>query len=477
MSELTSPLQPFIVRQSGVLSELEQRSLFQLYQPIIGHRAVNLYLLLLQQPVNEQKLSQRKVHSYLFPYIEGALGTIDEARLKLEAVGLLQTYKEARTGVVHPTLLYDMQYPLLLHDFVENAYLCNALINQLGDLQFFEILKQWEIPDIEAAEFEEVSVSFETIFSKSNTDYYSQIDEMLKGRTVQQHSTNGPQRQASEHFDYAFFLRKLMAAHMDHSVFDYRFKQEMLALHTIYNYDENELAVLVLKHYHAKDTQIDYDQLRIEATTKPQPLPVATESTNVKPVHTQEAPIKEEADKRSAIQQAFPSLQDKEIEIVLLCERVTPLAMLTQIKRDKNGFVSAQEQMYIQNIAQLTSLPQSVQSFLVFYLLMIRNRTDFQKGESERVANEWQQQHLDSPAKVLNYIHQQAKVKQMRQKNTAKKQPYRTQQPKQKEPQPYWMKQQVATEKQNLKTSETTKSEAQLRNQLGQLFNEGGSEQ
>ncbi|MBK0347710.1 hypothetical protein JDW15_03520 [Aerococcaceae bacterium zg-ZJ1578] len=466
MSELTSPLQPFIVRQSGVLSELELKSLIQLYQPIIGHRAVNLYLLLLQQPVNEQKMSQRRVHSYLFPYVEGALGTIDEARLKLEAVGLLHTYKEARVGTVHPTLLYDIQYPLLLEDFVANPYLSNALINQLGDLQFFEILKQWEVPSIELAEFEEVSVSFETIFSTNHTDYQHQIDEMLKGRTLQQHSTSQPQRQASEFFDYALFLRKLMSAHMDHSAFDNRLKQEVLALHTIYNYDETTLVTLILKHYNAKEKQVDYEQLRVTAAKAKQ-----SAKSDSPIAGTQEMTSSADVSGRTVLKQQFPQLQDKEIEIALLCEQVSPLAMLTQIKRDKNGFVSAQEQLYIQNIAQLTSLPQSVQSFLVYYLLVIKKRTDFQKGESERVANEWQQQHLDSPAKVISYIHQQMKVKQVQQKQAGRIQPYRKQQPKKIEPQPYWMKQQSQDQIQS--TEKTTQSEAELRNQLGQLFNEG----
>ncbi|MBS4461667.1 hypothetical protein JXA27_03650 [Aerococcaceae bacterium zg-B36] len=468
MSELTSPLQPFIVRQSGVLSELELKSLIQLYQPIIGHRAVNLYLLLLQQPVNEQKMSQRKVHSYLFPYIEGALGTIDEARLKLEAVGLLHTYKEARVGTVHPTLLYDIQYPLLLEDFVANPYLSNALINQLGDLQFFEILKQWEVPSIELAEFEEVSVSFETIFSTNHTDYQHQIDEMLKGRTLQQHSTSQPQRQASEFFDYALFLRKLMSAHMDHSAFDNRLKQEVLALHTIYKYDETTLVTLILKHYNAKEKQVDYEQLRVTAAKAKQ-----SAKSDSPIAGTQEMVSNDDVGGRTELKQQFPQLQDKEIELALLCERVSPLAMLTQIKRDKNGFVSAQEQLYIQNIAQLTSLPQSVQSFLVYYLLVIKKRTDFQKGESERVANEWQQHHLDSPAKVINYIHQQVKIKQVQQKQAGRTQPYRKQQPKKIEPQPYWMKQSPQERVQS--TGTTTQTEEELRNQLRQLFN-GGSE-
>lgn len=464
MSELKSPVQPFIVRHKGALSALQTQSLVQLYQPIIGMDAVNFYLLLMQQPVNERKISSQKVHSSLFPFVAGSLAKIDEARLRLEAIGLLQTYKQASEGVLYPTLLYDMQYPLLINDFLDNPLLSNSLISHLGDIAFFDIVRQWEIAPIDIAEYEEVTVSFDTVFNPSQGNYQSQVEEALRERELANDRQAKIAMEAIETFDYNLMLRKLVQAGVDYRVLGPRMRQEAVALHATYGFDEETVYQLIVKHLDGTKQTIDFVAMKIAAQK-------ASEQVQ----HVKEAKAESTVQSNDDIKQQYPQLNGVGIELVRLCDRVSPQAMLSQIKKDKKGFVSDQEFHNLKNLEALSTLPKSVQTFLVYYILVIRQRTDFQKGESERVANEWQQMQLDSVPKVLLHIQQQMKTQEMKQKQFQQRVQKRTTPNKREERIPYWMQkktdQQAGT--QNVQANARVKSEDALRQQIDQLFEKG----
>src|SRR5699024_690471 len=126
------------------------------------------------------------------------------------------------------------------------------------------------------------------------------------------------------------------------------------------------------------------------------------------------------------------------------------------------------------------------QTFLVYYLLMIENRADFQKGESERIANVWQQEQLTTVAKVMTFVHQKAKDRMMKQKQDENRQNHNKSYPsdqrqKKMERQPYWA-QQAQTNRENQSDTQSNnnpadeESEVDLRSQLGQIFERGRDE-
>lgn len=479
MSELKSPIQPFIVRHKGALSALEMQSLIQLYQPIIGPQAVNFYLLLMQQFVNDKKISNQRVHSTLFPYVNGGLSVIDEARLRLEAIGLMQTYKKTDMSLQarYATLLYDMQYPLLLDEFLSSPLLSNALINQLGDEAFFEIIKQWEIAPIEIAEYEDVSVSYSTVFHHSKNDYQSQISAIKNEREFMSHYHKIPDQPVLESFDYAKLMRQLMENKLPHTLIGPKLKAEAQALHTVYGLDEESIYQLIMKHYQRSDQLIDYNALKMEA------------SKNIKKDHR----ISEGADSGTnnsvqfehklnieEVKQQYPQLMESDIELIKLCHQKSPEQFLYQLKMDFHGFATQQEISFIKNIAKVSNLSLPVQSFLVYYLLRIKQRTDYQKGESERVANEWQQKNIQSVPQAILYVRQQlkastvAKKQQENARNQANKK-YTQSKVKRIEQQPYWMKEEnQLTENQVNRIN--SQSEAQLRNRLGKIFEKGSDD-
>lgn len=402
MTELTHPYQPFIVRYHHPLSQLEIESLIRLYQPIIGVQAVNLYLLLHQQPLNDSRESSPKVHSVLFPLIQNNLGVIDEARMMLEAIGLMKTYKETVTHQ-YPTLLYDLKSPLLLPDFMQQPFLVQLFIHQVGESELHDMIKVWEIPAVDQSLYDEVTVSFDTIFNTKHRVVDEQMLSDLKERVQMESQPQVIQPTDMSAFNYSEVVRQLNRENVHFSIFNERLRNEILAIYYYYGLTERQMVQYVLRHYDKKTHRINFEEFRQVSSDDLQSLRELDKKEKVlsKPSSDTEAPTQEQSHAKE-----YDVFTAEEWQLVKLCQNVTPLEMLNQIKKDKNGFVTDSERYYLQQIADSSRLDKSVQSFLVYYLLVILQRSNFQKNESQRIANEWQQAQLSTVEACLLHIRQ-----------------------------------------------------------------------
>ena len=73
----------------SIISDFDRDTLSMLYQPIIGGAAVALYLSLQQ---DHKKIDHLFSHQELVDSIGFSIDVIQDARSKLEAIGLLSTY-------------------------------------------------------------------------------------------------------------------------------------------------------------------------------------------------------------------------------------------------------------------------------------------------------------------------------------------------------------------------------------------------
>src|SRR5690606_35268000 len=74
------------------LSLFEIKLLGQLYQPLMGYSAYSLYLTMLSEVESDRQLSTIKNHQWLMNIMNIPLDQIYQARLRLEALGLLKTF-------------------------------------------------------------------------------------------------------------------------------------------------------------------------------------------------------------------------------------------------------------------------------------------------------------------------------------------------------------------------------------------------
>ena len=88
------PADTYTVINKTVLTDKDRKIISMLYQPIIGFSAVSLYLTLCDDLDKLEVMSSDLTHHHLMATMQLKLEDIVIAREKLEAVGLLKTYKQ-----------------------------------------------------------------------------------------------------------------------------------------------------------------------------------------------------------------------------------------------------------------------------------------------------------------------------------------------------------------------------------------------
>ena len=90
---MLSPLQPFRVRQQAPLSQLQQVTLRQCYQPVIGTVGLAFYLSLTDYAGADGTWSPAVMHASLIDQLQVSPADLNQARGYLEALGLLTSYQ------------------------------------------------------------------------------------------------------------------------------------------------------------------------------------------------------------------------------------------------------------------------------------------------------------------------------------------------------------------------------------------------
>ena len=148
-----------------------------LYSPLIGADAYKMYMTL-HSLLNRTSLTS---HTLLHKEILDILGldrkTFAQARLKLEAIGLLSTYEHENEYI------FLLKSPLTAKGFLSDGVLGMYLYSILGDSEFRRIQKLFQITKVDKTNFVEITASFDDVF-KSIEDIEIKNDEYIVDRRL-----------------------------------------------------------------------------------------------------------------------------------------------------------------------------------------------------------------------------------------------------------------------------------------------------
>ncbi len=153
------PIDGYTVRIHGHLPLDYSISLTHLYQPLVGMDGVMLYQTLVNESYVQEKLDTQTHHT-LMNYLKQPLDILYEARLKLEGIGLLRTYKDVRDDRTYYT--YRVQSPFSPEEFFKDAMLSELLYHHIGKGKFNDLQQALDKDEKEAGE--EATASFEDVF-------------------------------------------------------------------------------------------------------------------------------------------------------------------------------------------------------------------------------------------------------------------------------------------------------------------------
>lgn len=161
------PVDSYKVRLSHPFSAYDRQMITLFYQPLIGAEAVSLFLTLWTDA--EERTPGEQAHYYLMDMLSFPLQKIFEARVSLEAIGLLRTYRRQEEGDSR-SFLYELLPPLDAPSFFQDPLLSTFLFSKIGEQPYRKLRRRFLDEPVSAEEYQDVSRTFLDVFKPARGD-------------------------------------------------------------------------------------------------------------------------------------------------------------------------------------------------------------------------------------------------------------------------------------------------------------------
>lgn len=200
-----------------------------LYSPLIEADAYKMYMTL-HSLLNRSSLTS---HTLLHKEILDILGlnskTFAQARLKLEAIGLLSTYKHENEYI------FLLKSPLTAKGFLSDGVLGMYLYSILGDAEFRRIQKLFQITKVDRTNYDEITASFDDVF-KSIEEIEIKNDEYIVDRRL-----NTGIKIKNYDFDFNLFASGIAASFLEGKRITKRFETFIINVAYAYGFNEAQM--------------------------------------------------------------------------------------------------------------------------------------------------------------------------------------------------------------------------------------------
>ncbi|MFK3938201.1 replication initiation and membrane attachment family protein [Alkalihalobacillus sp. NPDC078783] len=262
------PVDRYTVRTADYLTDMDQKVMVLLYQPLIGTVANGLYTTLWAHLERDQWISSEQTHRQLMLMTELSLAEIFEERKKLEGIGLLKSYKQKVDS--ESRYLYELQPPMTPKQFFENDVLSVYLFNRLGKTQFRELRNRFSVDAVPTSEYTELTYSFDEVYtslhhSEMVSNLRSETGEALANYTnktiLSRHDKQGF---SFEDFDLELMKNALSSFVVPERAITKEVEETVIRLAFVYRVDPLEMSKIVSQAV-GPDERVDLELLRKKA--------------------------------------------------------------------------------------------------------------------------------------------------------------------------------------------------------------------
>jgi replication initiation and membrane attachment protein len=415
------PVDSFTVRVSSYLTDLDQKVITLLYQPLVGALAHSLYMTLWSQLERDQYWSESQTHRQLMLMMNIPLQTIFEERKKLEAIGLLKTYKNSKEE--GSSYLYELQQPMSPKQFFENDVLSVYLFNRLGKQKYRQLRERFTEDKVDKGEYTELTHSFDEIF---HSLHHSEIVSNLQSETSDAMKLNEASELLGqdgdsltfieENFDFELMKKDLSSFIVPEQLLTKEVNQAIIRLAFVYRIEPLQMSRIVGQAV-LHDDEVDIDLLRKKAQEW------------YKIEHSSEPPglgLKVHPIQHQTMTSVEPKTEEE--KIIKFYETTPPLTLL-EIRSD-GAYVAPADAKIVESLLMDYQLLPGVANVLIDYVLF-QHDMKLQKALIDKIAAHWARKKINkvADAMVLAREEQEKKVvaKERSQSNASSK---RTQGPR-----------------------------------------------
>lgn len=378
MNEVTLlPADRYVVINKTILTDADRKYLISFYEPIIGHLAISLYLVLINDLEESKGVSRDFTHHHLMSLLKTPLKVLKEAREALEATGLLKTY--FKKGDVN-NYIYEIYSPLSPSEFFNHPILNIVLYNNIGATEYEYLKKQYQKLKVDTKEYIDITKKLDDVMESGIN--VSVID-------VKERSINDIE--VKDQVDFDLILSSIPKGIINEKVFTKKTKELINNLAFIYKIDTLKMIELirsVLNEY----GMIDKDNLRINARKMYQfnngTLPTLIYRSQPEYL---KSPVGDN------------SMRGKIIEMF---EKLNPVDFL----RNKYGGAKPTNRdiKLIENLIIDLEMPPAVVNVLLDYVLR-KNNNKLATNYIETIAGQWKRAGLKNASEAMDFAEKENK--------------------------------------------------------------------
>ncbi|MCQ6266536.1 DnaD domain protein [Fictibacillus sp. WQ 8-8] len=449
------PVDTYEVQFSGYLHNIDRKVLTMLYQPLIGAFAYSLYMTFWCDA--EMKTPKEQTHQRLMNVTQFSLKDIIAARKKLEAIGLLKTYKRDKED--SRVYLYELQTPLSPDEFFNDGVLNIYLYNRLGKTKYCEMRDHFIQEETEMEEYVEMTSSFNDVFvslhpSEMTAGTYSEIQEGSGGSLAERKPGN-PLSITSEDFDFDLLISSISSFILPKEVITPSIRESILKLAYVYQMGPLEMSRQIQNAYHL------HGELTAENLRKEVQKWYRIENNNQLPqmaLRTQPQSLKSAAGREPVTE---------EEKVIKFFEEVSPFQLLELQSGTKPAEVDLNIVTYLMLEQKMTP---GVVNVLIDYVLKT-NDLKLTRSFVEKIASHWARKKVQTVQEAMALARsEQKKYKEWQERKNTNYKRNGTQ--KKSARLPDWLKDEEATAEKKEKNNNNNELEEQNQQWLENLLKE-----
>ena len=390
---MTLAADTFIVTNKTVLSNNDLSILLNLYQPLVGNEAISLYYTLWSYLDKTETISSEWTHQHLLTNMQITVSEIDDARVKLEALGLIKTY--VKKGNVN-SYVYEMYSPISASDFINNPVLASALYNAIGKLEYEKLISFYKIPSLNLREYEDITKRFSDVFEF----YHGSINDNLI-YDLRKNRYRSIELLSKIELNTIFSL--IPDELLNKKTINKNLKEYIYNIAYIYNYDNDDMASLIRNSINDMH-RIDKKQLRENA------------EKYYSFEHLGKLP--------SLIYKNQPEYLRKNInddskrsKLIYMFETTSPYDFINS--KYKKGNPTATDLKIIAHLLLDLELKPGVVNVLIDYVLRINNNR-LVKSYVDTIAAQWSRSNIETVEDAMNFAEMEYKRMNKKTKNSSK---------------------------------------------------------
>lgn len=396
------------VTQQVWLTQRELQFVTQLYVPFLGVQASTLYLVLFSELSPNSYQSDVIQLADLLALVNMGIPDFYQARIRLESVGLLKTYRYEDEDSISAQYTFELQAPASPNLFFKDALLSTLLVNQVGHQRFENLQKRFSVKE-KAIYGEDVTSTFQEGFQLPfNMSQYKrnvvQEKQMIKDVKQQESLV------LNSNIDWELLTDLLKSQFVHEQALTDEVKQMLNSFQLYYGLTEREIAQYVIYAADLSTGEIDEKELYSIIINANQHLAVPKqEEASIIPVESTPEVSEVVTEEKQEITPAPTQLPEAIQRLITLAKEMTPFDFMTSIKQQRNGYVSNGEQRIILDLVQVGTIPSEVINILIHYVLVVKNNPTINKNLMDTIANDWSQKGIQTAEQAIEAVRQRDK--------------------------------------------------------------------